>query len=331
MSRPRLRPPQRLLRRRQPRPRVRRASPSRRLRRRRAAAPARDSRALVDDLQVRAGPCDDYPVVGLLANDQEFEVAGIYDHEAWLAIPGTGWVRYSEDSVQLDTDLYGLATVRNEHAVIGPFHPAGTRTGIDSLDRVIIAVLERDRDALRDLLGFQEIACVDSSDGGGPPHCPANIPEGTVVEVLPFTNDSSAWFFRDDVERIVDSIAGSGASSAGLYAIIEFANPDESQTRTKYHLLLGIDSPNEELGGGGGKRLSISTDGEIVSLSRIPPPGTPAAFCCNYRIQRHGWLSARRRRRSSKLLARRYRLTQKAGAASFLLRPLVLPPVIPTT
>ena len=184
--------------------------------------------SLVDDLPVRAGPSEGYPVVGLLSKGQEFEVTGTYDSEAWLAIPGTGWVLYSADTVRVHGDITDLPRLRSEFAVIGPLHLRDAQTGNASLDRVITAVLERDRDALEDLLVFQEIACVRGSDAGGPPHCPANVPEGTVLEVLPVSSESSAWFFADDTESIVDLITVGDDSEVGLYAVIELSGSYQS-------------------------------------------------------------------------------------------------------
>ena len=87
-------------------------------------------------------------------------------------------VRHSRQTLGLNGDIAALPILRNEQSVTGPLHAMDVRSGVALLDRVVFTVLERDQDALQDLLGFQEIACVVSSDAGGPPHCPANVPEG---------------------------------------------------------------------------------------------------------------------------------------------------------
>lgn len=75
-----------------------------------------------------------------------------------------------------------------------PAFPAGTRTGIDSVDSVIRVVEAGDTGGLLSLVTLSKVPCgVTGEDLRPPPDCPEGIAHATPVEVLP-VGDCEGWF-----------------------------------------------------------------------------------------------------------------------------------------
>src|SRR5712691_12400138 len=86
-----------------------------------------------DDLNVRSGPGSAYPVIGRLQPNDEVPVSARLAGGEWLALPGIGWIAYSEDWERLTTEFKNLPTVTEPDRAFeftGSVYPADGRAGI---------------------------------------------------------------------------------------------------------------------------------------------------------------------------------------------------------
>jgi hypothetical protein len=92
-------------------------------------------------------------------------------------------------------------------------HPPSTRTGIQSVDNVLEAVLARDQEAFLDMIHYTVSACTIEMGLGGPPKCREGETEGTKVEVLPFLGPEGHFLRKEEIEN------WDGLDVEGLYAV----------------------------------------------------------------------------------------------------------------
>jgi hypothetical protein len=113
-----------------------------------------------------------------------------------------------------------------------PGVPEGTTTGIAEVDAVIEAVLRDDAAALVALMQTVDVPCTNAQGAGGPPKCwagttpdqarprPTGRPEGTVLEVFPYSTCELEW--RIDL----DPVAEEATTVAGeLFAVLALDQP----------------------------------------------------------------------------------------------------------
>ena len=96
-----------------------------------------------------------------------------------------------------------------------PYHPLSTRTGIETVDRVLDAVGSSDPQALRDQVEFLTTPCTKQEGFGGPAKCREAEAEGTSVEGLAFISSEGGIIRKDEIEN------WTGVDAAGIYAVYE--------------------------------------------------------------------------------------------------------------
>lgn len=96
-----------------------------------------------------------------------------------------------------------------------PYHPLSTRTGIETVDRVLEAVESGDPLALRAQVEFLTAPCTKQEGFGGPPKCREAEEEGTPVEGLAFISSEGGIIRKDEIEN------WTGVEAAGIYAVYE--------------------------------------------------------------------------------------------------------------
>ena len=97
----------------------------------------------------------------------------------------------------------------------GSVHSLTTKTGVESVDRVLAALASGEVQDLRDQVEFTKAVCTQQEGLGGPPKCRAGEAEGTPVEVLAFLDSEGYFLRRDEIE------SWAGIQPAGLYAVYE--------------------------------------------------------------------------------------------------------------
>ena len=96
-----------------------------------------------------------------------------------------------------------------------PYYPLSTRTGIETVDRVLNAVESGDPQALRAQVEFLTAPCTKQEGFGGPPKCREEEAEGTPVEGLAFISSEGGIIRKDEIEN------WTGVDAAGVYAVYE--------------------------------------------------------------------------------------------------------------
>lgn len=112
------------------------------------------------------------------------------------------------------------ATLPFDGAVL---YPADTRTGHETIDRVLEIVLNGSAEELRNLFGFTTRACTHELGLGGPPQCREGESEGTPVEVLFIPGIEGSYARREDFQ------AHFGLEAAGVVAIYHAAAISETE------------------------------------------------------------------------------------------------------
>lgn len=137
-------------------------------------------------------------------------------------------------------------------------HDAGTRTGLEDVDRIIDVTLAGDIDRLRDALTFITVGCTHEQGLGGPPKCRDGEREGCNVDVFPFFGPEGHFLRKDKRDT------WSGVDVAGLYAVYRVSEAVFSDT---YY-------PAGEVGiifvGGRGEHIALHvTDGGVVRIDFV--------------------------------------------------------------
>jgi len=100
-------------------------------------------------------------------------------------------------------------------ATAEPHYPLTTRTGIETIDQVLIAVAGGDQESLRSLVEFTNAHCTQQDGLGGPPKCRAGETDGTPVEVLSFLGSEGSFLRKDEIG------SWTGIAASGIYAVYE--------------------------------------------------------------------------------------------------------------
>ena len=95
------------------------------------------------------------------------------------------------------------------------YHPLGTQTGIQVIDRVLSAVATGDPQKLRAVIEFFDAKCTQREGLGGPPKCREAEAEGTPVEVLAVLGPEGGHLRKDEIEN------WPGIRADGVYAVYE--------------------------------------------------------------------------------------------------------------
>ena len=157
---------------------------------------------VTNNLNVRTGPGLGFFVLGQLNDGDQVPIVGrLRDgDDAWLAIPGVGWVFDNPEWLDLDRDaVRDVPDGGRVLSAVAPPHPADVRTGIGTIDEVIEAVLSGDLDTVmaqvrlttfecRLQLGLDErVQVLETGWGrlttGVPPKCALGESDYTRVEV----------------------------------------------------------------------------------------------------------------------------------------------------
>lgn len=107
-------------------------------------------------------------------------------------------------------------------------HPAGTRTGIEVIDRSIDAVESGDIAALQAALSFHPFRCDAPGPGSANP-CPAGLAIGSAIDVIAAGACETTFTARDGgeltamLQTFLQPESGSDGTEAPLYAVTEVA------------------------------------------------------------------------------------------------------------
>jgi len=124
------------------------------------------------------------------------------------------------DKTVTDKPVDPLAT---QTSVGQEYYPLTKRTGLDEVDRILVAVETGDIAGLRTLIGFTKVRCARVEGLGGPPKCLESEADGTVVEVLPFLGSEGSFIRRADI------MDWPGITVSGLYAIYQVSETAYSE------------------------------------------------------------------------------------------------------
>jgi len=92
-------------------------------------------------------------------------------------------------------------------------HPPATRTGLESLDKVLEAILSNRVEDRRAFVTYTVVGCTTADGLGGPPKCQAGEAEGTLLEVLPILGSEGHHARRESIDQALSFHV------KGLYAI----------------------------------------------------------------------------------------------------------------
>ncbi len=136
---------------------------------------------------------------------------------------------------------------------LGPY-PPGTRTGIDSVDRVLAAMQAKDVPALSALIDFRMEPC-GREIIGRPPSCPEGVEEGTPVEALAAGCFEPAYWTRgEESDGVLQQLAD---EAQHLFAVVE---PEFEGQTLGYEVILA-ESPF----GGGAWSIRVQ-DGQVRAI-----------------------------------------------------------------
>lgn len=156
-----------------------------------------------------------------------------------------------------------------------PTIPSGP-VGDDDLDPIARAIADGDIDALIGRVSFFEIACVEKVQGaGGPPQCPAGVPDGSILKVIAMSDCEGYYVAESALEESLATMLGRGFT---LYAAFEQTDTGSPVFPTGAKVLL-----YEEESTGFGRMVNVNEDGELVSITSVCG-ATPAQIVENRNI-----------------------------------------------
>ncbi|MGE0227274.1 MAG: hypothetical protein AB7I38_02130 [Dehalococcoidia bacterium] len=240
-----------------------------------------------EDLNVRSGPGAAYPVVGRLQPDDVVPVAARLAGAEWLALPGIGWIVYSDDWTRLSTDFGALPEVSEPSSAFeftGPVYPADARSGIPVVDEVLAAIVSRDRTRLLALASAAPPPSPTPSVSASTP-VPTLVPDVTETaaptrEATPDTGSCSDGpipaaslreyldaFYRTEVPAAARG--GDGQGVLRLYAVVRAPVPENGLP--DYVLVVAFE-------GGEGRQLWVSPDGRLTQFTLPCEPTLPGSL-----------------------------------------------------
>ncbi len=186
------------------------------------------ARITTDDLNVRSGPGTSHAVVGRLQPDDEVPVSGRWPGGRWLALTGLGWIAYDSDWVDLDGALEELPDISGPNAFFefgGAVHPVGASVDIPSVDQVVEAVVNRNRDAVLRMV-TTDVPGSDNQENGA---TPTPTPTATATPAAPQTTSCSnhplpASALEQHIDNLFESEVVPGARLQ-LYAVVRAPFP----------------------------------------------------------------------------------------------------------
>ena len=92
-------------------------------------------------------------------------------------------------------------------------HPPATRTGLESLDKVLEAILSNQVEDRRAFVTYTVVTCTTADGLGGPPKCQPGEAEGTLLEVLPILGSEGHHARRESIDQTLSFHV------KGLYAV----------------------------------------------------------------------------------------------------------------
>ncbi len=131
-----------------------------------------------------------------------------------------------------------------------------TRTGIDEIDNVLVAVASGDRAQLESLIDYTTAPCTTRDGFGGPPKCREGESEGTPIEAIPMISSEGGFIRKEEID------VWTGVNAEALFAVYRVSEDgveEEYYPRGEYAIVF---LSNE---GGVGVTLRI-LDGRIVRV-----------------------------------------------------------------
>jgi len=245
-----------------------------------------------EDLNVRSGPGPSFPVIGRLQPDDVVPVSARLAGAEWLALPGLGWIVYSEDWMRLDMPFKELPQVSEPARAFeftGPVYPADARSGIPVVDEVLAAFVSRDRTRLLALANApappQATSTPTAAATPTPTPVATLVPDVTETAVptasatprptscsdspLPANRlrDFLDAFYRTDVPAA--SRGGDGQGVLRLYGVVRAPVPATGQP--DYVLVVAFE-------GGEGRQVWVSPDGRITQFTLPCEPTLPGSL-----------------------------------------------------
>lgn len=245
-----------------------------------------------EDLNVRSGPGASFPVIGRLQPEDVVPVSARLAGAEWLALPGIGWIAYSEDWVRLDIpfkELPQLSEPARAFEFTGPVYPADARSGIPVVDEVLAAFVSRDRTRLLALANApappQATATPTASATAVVTSVPTLVPDVTEAATPTATATARATscsdsplpaarlrdfldaFYRTDIPAA--SRGGDGQGVLRLYGVVRAPVP--ATGLPDYVLVLAFE-------GGDGRQVWVSPDGRITQFTLPCEPALPGSL-----------------------------------------------------
>jgi len=81
-------------------------------------------------------------------------------------------------------------------------YPPDLRTGVNEIDQVIDAIMDKGLDTRLDLVRFMTSSCTTVSGLGGPPKCEPGETDGTIVEAFPASSGEGYFVRRKNIEKL---------------------------------------------------------------------------------------------------------------------------------
>ena len=267
-----------------------------------------------EDLNVRSGPGPTFPVVGRLQPDDVVPVSARLTGAEWLALPGIGWIVYSEDWMRLTVEFKDLPQVSEPTRAFefaGPVYPADARSGVPVVDEVLAAIVSRDRARVLALANApasaQPTSTASATGTPAPTPVPTLVPDvtetpGPTATATPRATSCSDTplpgnrlrdfldaFYRTDIPAA--SRGGDGQGVLRLYGVVRASVPERGSP--DYVLVVAFE-------GGEGRQVWVSPDGRITQFTLPCEPTLPGSL-----------------------------LRVTSGEPFFWFRPAVVPPVHP--
>ncbi|MEZ4552925.1 MAG: SH3 domain-containing protein [Dehalococcoidia bacterium] len=240
-----------------------------------------------DDLNVRSGPGAAYPVVGRLQPDDVVPVSARLAGAEWLALPGIGWIVYSEDWTRLSTEFSALPEITEPSSgfeFTGPVYPADARSGIPVVDEVLAAIVSRDRARL---LALASAAPSPSPTLAAPTSTPVPTLVPDVTETATATREAGPdaescsdgpisaaslreyldAFYRTEVPAAARG--GDGQGVLRLYGVVRAPVPENGLP--DYVLVVAFE-------GGEARQLWVSPDGRLTQFTLPCEPTLPGSL-----------------------------------------------------
>jgi len=99
-----------------------------------------------------------------------------------------------------------------------PTYGPETRTGIASIDPILVSVLAADTNDVRSRLAYVDMPCTANNAIPGP-ECPQNVTVGTLVPAFPLTGCESTYERKDAIGPVVEGFVSTGLQLFAVYRV----------------------------------------------------------------------------------------------------------------